>query len=84
MTDSLDELGNAAREGAGCHVCLDTLEHDLCGDRPDMDDVERVGEAAAAIGPHEGWQTKLPAKDRSNSRFSGRTGGRGSPVAHSG
>jgi hypothetical protein len=31
LTDTIDALGKAARDGAGRHVCLDRLEHELAG-----------------------------------------------------
>jgi uncharacterized protein YndB with AHSA1/START domain len=57
-----DELGTAARDAAGWHVCLDALEHDLAGEdspwthRDRWDEVhpayvERFGAEASTIGP---------------------------------
>jgi uncharacterized protein YndB with AHSA1/START domain len=65
LVDSFDELGKAARDAAGWHVCLDQLEHHLAGDGPDasMSDqwrsvhatyVDQFGPEAATIGPPEG------------------------------
>ena len=34
LLDTFDELGKAARDGAGWHVCLDQLEHELDGSSP--------------------------------------------------
>lgn len=31
LVDTIDELGKAARDGAGWHLCLDALEHALAG-----------------------------------------------------
>jgi uncharacterized protein YndB with AHSA1/START domain len=65
LLDTIDELGKAARDGAGWHVCLDQLEHHLDG-RPLPGSaserwrevhpgyVEAFGPEAAAIGPPEG------------------------------
>lgn len=64
LIDTIDELGKAARDGAGWHACLDLLEADLEGARPDWDSttrwrevhagyVARFGAAAATIGPPE-------------------------------
>jgi uncharacterized protein YndB with AHSA1/START domain len=62
LLDTIDEVGKAARDGAGWHVCLDKLEHHLAGDRPAWSHgdrwgevhpayVEALGPAAATIGP---------------------------------
>ncbi|MDQ6805964.1 MAG: SRPBCC family protein [Actinomycetota bacterium] len=66
LLDTLEELGKAARDGAGWHTCLDALERALDG----ADDarepmsawsdvhpryVEEFGPEAAAIGPPEGF-----------------------------
>ena len=34
LTDTIEELGKAARDGAGWHTCLDMLERDLEGGAP--------------------------------------------------
>jgi uncharacterized protein YndB with AHSA1/START domain len=65
LLDTIDELGKAARDGAGWHVCLDHLEHHLDGTRPPWSPsdrwrevhasyVEQLGPEAATIGPPEG------------------------------
>ena len=65
LLDSLEELGKAARDGAGWPVCLDHLEHDLDGTTPPWTAtdrwrevhpgyVEALGPEAATIGPPEG------------------------------
>ena len=65
LLDTLDELGKAARDGAGWHVCLQALEHHLDGTRPDGSTSERwravhpgyveaFGPEASAIGPPDG------------------------------
>jgi uncharacterized protein YndB with AHSA1/START domain len=65
FVDAFDELGKAARDGAGWHTCLDLLEHDLAGHRPGWTSadrwadvhpgyVERFGPEAATIGPPAG------------------------------
>jgi uncharacterized protein YndB with AHSA1/START domain len=62
LTDTLEELGKAARDGAGWHTCLDMLERDLAGLAPQSDSserwsevhpgyVEKFGQAASTIGP---------------------------------
>ena len=62
LTDTLEELGKAARDGAGWHVCLDALAEHLNGDAPPPDAdqrwqrvhpgyVEQFGPEAATIGP---------------------------------
>lgn len=67
LLDTLDERGKAARDGAGWHTCLDSLEAALSGD-PDARDrmaawqevnahyVESFGPEAATIGPPEGFE----------------------------
>ncbi|MGH9265874.1 MAG: SRPBCC family protein [Acidimicrobiales bacterium] len=65
FVDTFDELGKAARDGAGWHACLDVLEHHLAGTEPPWTPqghwsdvhagyVERFGPEAATIGPPEG------------------------------
>jgi uncharacterized protein YndB with AHSA1/START domain len=65
LIDTIDEVGKAARDGAGWHVCLDKLEHHLDGNTPQWTDgdrwkevhgeyVEAFGPEAATIGPPEG------------------------------
>jgi uncharacterized protein YndB with AHSA1/START domain len=65
FTDTFDEYGKAARDGAGWHACLDMLGHALDGTKPAGDNganwrrihpgyVERFGPEASAIGPPEG------------------------------
>jgi uncharacterized protein YndB with AHSA1/START domain len=60
MTQTMNELGRAARDGAGWHVCLDALEARLDGSDPPPADrwkqvhpgyVSRFGPEAATIGP---------------------------------
>ncbi len=62
FTDTFDELGKAARDGAGWHVCLDVLAEHLDGkeERPSTSErwkkvhasyVERFGPPASTIGP---------------------------------
>jgi uncharacterized protein YndB with AHSA1/START domain len=62
LTDTIDELGKAARDSAGWHTCLDHLEHELDGTSADFDDSDRwaelnagyvakYGPEAATIGP---------------------------------
>lgn len=62
LLDTIDELGKAARDGAGWHVCLDKLELHLAGATPPWDDgerwkelnpeyVDKLGPDAATIGP---------------------------------
>jgi uncharacterized protein YndB with AHSA1/START domain len=65
LVDVLEELGKAARDGAGWHVCLEALRRHLDGDaeaRKQMERwnevhpayVARFGPDAASIGPPEG------------------------------
>jgi uncharacterized protein YndB with AHSA1/START domain len=65
LRDTLDELGKAARDAAGWHVCLDQLESHLAGDDEDRTDlregwqpvhawyVEHFSPEASTIGPPE-------------------------------
>jgi uncharacterized protein YndB with AHSA1/START domain len=66
FTDTFDEVGKAARDGAGWHVCLDQLERDLAGTARIADErsrwtevhtryVDALGPEAATIGPPEGF-----------------------------
>lgn len=66
LIDTIDELGKAARDGAGWHACLDLLEVSLAGEQPEWDSgdrwsevhpryVERFGAAASAMGPPQDW-----------------------------
>jgi uncharacterized protein YndB with AHSA1/START domain len=65
LLDTIDELGKAARDGAGWHVCLDRLAHRLDGSEPGWSTsdrwrevhpwyVEELGPEASTIGPPEG------------------------------
>jgi uncharacterized protein YndB with AHSA1/START domain len=65
LLDTIDELGKAARDGAGWHTCLDQLEHHLEGTTPPWSTsdrwrevhpayVEELGPEAASIGPPVG------------------------------
>lgn len=65
FTDTLDEQGKAARDGAGWHVCLDYLQAWMDGaGKPPADlwkqlhpgYVDRFGPAAATLGPPERGQ----------------------------
>jgi uncharacterized protein YndB with AHSA1/START domain len=62
LLDTFDELGKAARDGAGWHACLDTLEYELAGSTPPWDSsarwsevhpdyVARFPQEASTIGP---------------------------------
>ncbi len=60
LINRFDEIGKAARDGAGWHTCLDALEASLAGSSLDTasrwqavhpDYVARFGPAAATIGP---------------------------------
>lgn len=60
LVDTIDELGKAARDGAGWHVCLDALEAALDGRKPDVawkavhaEYVKKFGPEASTIGPPE-------------------------------
>jgi uncharacterized protein YndB with AHSA1/START domain len=65
LTDTFAELGKAARDAAGWHVCLDFLEQHLQGAAPLWSSgehwmqvhpgyVEKFGPDAATMGPPEG------------------------------
>jgi uncharacterized protein YndB with AHSA1/START domain len=64
LTDTFDELGKAARDGAGWHTCLDFLEATLDAATPSFTSSERwqavhpgyvkaFGPAASTLGPPE-------------------------------
>jgi uncharacterized protein YndB with AHSA1/START domain len=65
LTDTIDELGKAARDGAGWHTCLDFLEAHLDGIEPSfttrdrwqsvLEDYQKAfGPEASTIGPPSG------------------------------
>jgi uncharacterized protein YndB with AHSA1/START domain len=66
LLDTFDELGKAARDGAGWHECLDHLASHLDGRPPSPPGqrwaqvhpayVEALGPAASAIGPPPGYE----------------------------
>lgn len=69
FTDTFDEVGRAARDGAGWHGCLDVLDYHLAGKEPpwtpqerwhDVHDayVERFGPDASTIGPPQGFSDR--------------------------
>jgi hypothetical protein len=72
LTDTFDDQGKAARDAAGWHECLDRLAGELDGTPPPAWGdrwrqvhpvyAERLGPAAAAIGPPAGWEER--AADR--------------------
>jgi uncharacterized protein YndB with AHSA1/START domain len=61
LLDTIDELGKAARDATGWHVCLDRLEQEL-GEQVCVESwsdvhpsyVEQFGPEASTIGPPEG------------------------------
>ena len=66
LLDSIDEVGKAARDSAGWHVCLDKLDARLDGTTPAWTDgdrwkelnpayAEKFGPEAATIGPPADW-----------------------------
>jgi uncharacterized protein YndB with AHSA1/START domain len=65
LVDTIDELGKAARDSAGWHICLDGLQRALDGTAAPsstdqwagLDDAyaKKFGPEAATIGPPEGW-----------------------------
>ncbi|HEY5013080.1 MAG TPA: SRPBCC family protein [Acidimicrobiia bacterium] len=66
FTDTFAELGKAARDGAGWHECLGRLADELDGvpqatwgegwREINAVYVDRLGPAAATVGPPEGWE----------------------------
>jgi uncharacterized protein YndB with AHSA1/START domain len=69
------ELGKAARDGAGWHVCLDRLADAVAGSGPSWDQHERwrnvhrvyvaqLGPEASALGPPEQWERAHPPADQ--------------------
>lgn len=68
LMDTIDEVGKAARDGAGWHTCLDFLEVALDGTAPSFTSgdrwqavhreyVEAFGPEAATIGPPEEFRS---------------------------
>jgi uncharacterized protein YndB with AHSA1/START domain len=55
LLDTIDEVGKAARDGAGWHLCLDKLDLALDGRAPEWSDQERWravhGDYVRALGP---------------------------------
>ncbi len=67
FTDTFDELGRAARDGAGWHGCLDALGYEVAGQPSPWSSgdrwrqvrdayVERLGAEASTIGPPREWE----------------------------
>jgi uncharacterized protein YndB with AHSA1/START domain len=67
LTDTIEELGKAARDAAGWHECLELLGHAVAGEAPPfaLGDVwgevhpqyrERFGPEASTLGPPEGFE----------------------------
>ncbi len=65
LADTFAEVGKAARDSAGWHVCLDNLDAGLAGGPPADQDrwrevnpwyVEQFGPEASTIGPPEEWE----------------------------
>jgi uncharacterized protein YndB with AHSA1/START domain len=48
LLDTFDDVGKAARDGAGWHTCLDQLEHELDGTSPPWSSRDRWGEVHPA------------------------------------
>jgi uncharacterized protein YndB with AHSA1/START domain len=44
FTDTFDEIGKAARDGAGWHACLDLLDYEVRGENPPWSSRERWGQ----------------------------------------
>jgi uncharacterized protein YndB with AHSA1/START domain len=62
FTDTVEEVGKAARDAAGWHACLDVLEHELAGETAPWTPTERwsqvhdryveaFGPEASTVGP---------------------------------
>jgi uncharacterized protein YndB with AHSA1/START domain len=67
FTATMEELGKAARDGAGWHACLERLAHDLAGEQAPSSAsdrwrevnstyIDRFGPEASTIGPPEEWK----------------------------
>jgi uncharacterized protein YndB with AHSA1/START domain len=68
LTATMGELGKAARDGTGWHLCLDNLARSLAGVRPPGPSagdewrelnrayVARFGPEASTLGPPEEWE----------------------------
>jgi uncharacterized protein YndB with AHSA1/START domain len=77
LADTFDELGKAARDAAGWHVCLDALEATLDGITPSAAQgdgwqavhatyVEKFGPRASTIGPPPPPDASAPARASSS------------------
>jgi uncharacterized protein YndB with AHSA1/START domain len=75
LIDTLEELGKAARDGAGWHACLDSLQDELDGRPAGRDSrgrwaevhpgyVEAFGPEAATIGPPEAVLADMAGGDQ--------------------
>lgn len=72
LTDTLTELGKAARDGAGWHECLGRLGCELDGTEPPawatgwrelfQRYVDHLGPDASTIGPPPGWDDPVTAR----------------------
>jgi uncharacterized protein YndB with AHSA1/START domain len=69
LTATMKELGKAARDGAGWHVCLGNLALSLDGRQPPRDSgwreinaryQERFGPEASTLGPPKEWEDANP------------------------
>jgi uncharacterized protein YndB with AHSA1/START domain len=66
LTATMGELGKAARDGTGWHLCLDNLARGLAGEQPSPGDwrelnrgyMERFGPEASTLGPPEEWEER--------------------------
>jgi uncharacterized protein YndB with AHSA1/START domain len=74
LTHIFDELGKAARDGAGWHACLDMLDYELRGAPAPWSSserwrevreayVERLGAEAATVGPPKEWEKAYGVAD---------------------
>jgi uncharacterized protein YndB with AHSA1/START domain len=78
LIDTIDDLGKAARDGAGWHVCLDALQSALEGTKPDATSdawqrvhdeyIKKFGPEASTIGPPEGSKEAAAGERRPSMR----------------
>jgi uncharacterized protein YndB with AHSA1/START domain len=79
LTATFDELGKAARDGAGWHACLDLLDCAIAGREAPWSSADRwselhpvyvgrFGPDASTIGPPEEWERVHGAAERSDPR----------------
>jgi uncharacterized protein YndB with AHSA1/START domain len=74
FSHTFDEIGKAARDGAGWHACLDLLEYEVTGQQAPWSSADRwrqvrdaytrlLGPDASTIGPPQEWERTYGSVD---------------------